>query len=286
MELDFNVALDPAKEAEIVESPQAQAAPKELPTSPPPPPPVKLEIRPVALSLAPYLDVCRNFLDVAQALDVNDEASYKTATSHAASNKKLIKSLETARKNFGDPYRNHVTAINALFNELTNILKQADSVCRDKMERFLHLQKLERQRREAEQREEQRRLQEKLDAEARAQKEEAARIVAEAQAKLQEEEDPQARATLERTIAEESTVLETPAPVVPPVAHEKPAATRTTEGTSYAKDKWVCKIVQPELVPREYCEPVQRLLDAAVKGGVRNIPGCEITEETKVNIRT
>jgi len=285
MDLDFGVALEqpakeqPAKEAEIVEPPQVNS----LPTSPPP---VKLEIRPVALALAPYLDACRSFLGVAQALNIEDEASYKTATSHAASNKKLLKNLETARKNFGDPYRNHVTAINSLFNELTNILKQADRVCRDKMERFLHLQKLERQRREAEPREEHRRLQEQLDAEARAQKEEAARIIAETEAKLQEEKDPQARATLERTIAEEAAVLETPAPVVPPVAHEKQAATRTIEGTSYAKEKWLCKIINPDLVPREYCQPVQRLLDAAVKGGVRQIPGCEITEETKVNIRT
>jgi hypothetical protein len=285
MDLDFNVALNPAQEAEVIESPQA--APKELPLTPPPPPPVKLEIRPVALTLAPYLDVCRSFLEVAQALEVTDEASYKTATSHAASNKKLIKNLETARKSFGDPCRHHVNAINSLFNELTNLLKQADRVCRDKMERFLHLQKLERQRREAEQREEQRRLQERLDAEARAQREQAAQIIADAQAKLQEEEDPQARATLERTIEEESAVLETPAPVVPPVAHEKPTATRTTAGTSYAKEKWICKIVQPELVPREYCEPSQKLLDDAVKkGGIRHIPGCEITEETKVNIRT
>ena len=282
MDLDFNVAFDPpAREAEIVDP---GAAPKELPTSPPPPP-VKLDIRPVALTLMPYIEVCRSMLNEADALTVTDEASYKTATSKAASNKKLLKDLEAARKAFGDPFRNHVTAINNLFKELTSYLTRADDTFRAKMEIFLKKQRLERQRKEAEQREAARQLQEKLDAEAKAQKEEAARIIEEAQAKLQTEEDPQARTTLERTITEETTVLETPAPIVPPVAIEKPAITRTAEGSSYTKDKWVCKIVTPELVPREYCEPVQKLLDAAVKGGVRHITGCEITEAIQVNIR-
>ena len=283
MDLDFNVAFEPpAKEPEIVENPQA---PPRLPTAPPPPP-VKLDLRPVALTLMPYIEVCRSMLNVADSLNVMDEDSYKAVTSQAASNKRLLKDLEAARKNFVTPYNHHVAAINNLFRELTSYLTRADETFRAKMKRFDQAQKLERQRKEAEQREANRRLQQQLDAEAAAQKAEAARIIEDAQEKLTQETDPDARATLERTIVEEIVVLETPAPILPPVAIEKPIVTRTTEGSSYTKDKWKVRIIDPDKVPREYCEPSMKLLNAAVKqGGVRHIDGCEITEDLEINIR-
>jgi len=134
------------------------------------------------------------------------------------------------------------------------------------MKRFSQAQKLERQRKEAEQREAARQLQERLDAEARTQKEEAAKIIADAQEKLEQETDPGARATLERTITEETAVLETQAPLVPPVVIERPTVTRIAEGAAYTKDKWKCRIVNPELVPREHCEPSMKLLNAAMRG--------------------
>ena len=67
---------------------------------------------------------------------------------------------------------------------------------------------------------------------------------------------------------------------------ESRSATRTSEGSSFAKFKWTCKVVDPDKVPREYCEPSQKLLDAAMKGGLRSIEGCVIDQEPIINVRT
>ncbi len=286
MELDFGVALaDRAKEPEIVDASQVPQAVREMPAINPPPPPVKLDIRPVALAVLPYEEICLALLKAAQNLTVTDEASYKIAVSQVAETKRLIKELDLSYRGFVTPYNNHVAAMRNLYKRLTEHLKSTDEILRQKMKAQLQKEKLERQRKEAEQREANRRLQERLDAEAKAQREQAATVIQEAQEKLEQETDPDARATLERTIAEENVVLETPAPVVAPVAIEKPTITRTAEGAAFTKDKWKCRITNPDLVPRQYCAPVQKLLDADVKAGVRQIDGCEITEELELNVK-
>ena len=179
----------------------------------------------MALSLMPYEDICRAMLAAGDTLVVNDENSYKIAVSQGSENKRLKKELELAYKSFVTPCNNHVTAIRNLFKRLLDYLDCNDSGLRRKMEDLLTAQRLEKQRKEAEQRKANRRLHEMLDAEDRAQKEEAARIIADARQKLQQKTDPTARATLERTITEETAVLEVPPPVVPPVAIERPTVT-------------------------------------------------------------
>ena len=278
MDLDFSVAFQeeqpqPAREAEIV-PPRAV-----------PPPPAKLDIRPVALSLMPFEEICRAMLQAGQALSVTDDDSYKAAVSQVSENKRLIKELDLSYKGFVTPYNNHVTAIRNLFKRLTDYLKRNDEILRQKMTAHLQKQKLERQRKEAEQREANRRLQEQLDAEAAAQKEAAANIIQTAQEKLEQETDPGARATLERTIAEETAVLEIAAPIVPPVAIEQASITRVAEGAAYTKDKWKVRIIDPDKVPREYCDPSMKKLNAAVKGGARHIDGCEIYEDLELNVK-
>ena len=285
MELDFGVALeDRAKEPEIVDVSLVPQAVREMPSINPPPP-VKLDIRPVALAVLPYEEICLALLQAALNLTVTDEASYKIAVSQVSETKRLIRELNLSYKGFSTPYTNHVTAMRNIFKRLTEHLTQTDVLLRQKMTAHLQREKLERQRKEAEQREANRRLQDQLDAEAAAQKEKAATIIQTAQEKLEQEPDPDARATLERTIAEESAVLEIPAPVVAPVAIEKPTITRTAEGAAFTKDKWKCRITNPDLVPRQFCAPVQKLLDAEVKAGVRQIDGCEITEELELNVK-
>ena len=53
---------------------------------------------------------------------------------------------------------------------------------------------------------------------------------------------------------------------------------RTGDSTSTLKGRWVCEVIDEKLVPREYCEPVNSLLNAAVKNGVREIAGCKVYE--------
>lgn len=65
-----------------------------------------------------------------------------------------------------------------------------------------------------------------------------------------------------------------PAPYVPPLAKTE----HTEAGRVTFTKRWVCEIVDPSLVPRQYCKPDQPMLNAAVKSGVREIPGCRIVE--------
>ena len=101
------------------------------------------------------------------------------------------------------------------------------------------------------------------------------KMAEEATAKLQEELDKQAK---KRGIK--------PVQVIKPVISEAPAIIRTETGTSYVASRWVCEIENPDGVIRKYCEPSQKLLDEAVKAGIRKIGGCKIYEKSDIRYRT
>ena len=61
-----------------------------------------------------------------------------------------------------------------------------------------------------------------------------------------------------------------------PVQSQAEKTVRTEHGSLHTRHEIKCIIVDPAKVPREYCEPVQKLLNEAVKRGIREIPGCEI----------
>jgi hypothetical protein len=214
----------------------------------------------------------------ARAITVMDVESDKTALDAESRNKQRWQELERARKNFVAPYNDHVKKINNLFKTLQDPLLSNETLIKKERGNFALQEDLKRRQREAAEREERRRLQAKLDAQARVQKEEAERKAREAAEKLKTEQDAATRAALEQEIADETAAALAPTPQAPPIVVEKPEVVRTAHGSSYTKFKWICEIVEPDLVPRDCCEPSQKLLDAKVKGGIRQIPGCEIKE--------
>ncbi|OPY83160.1 MAG: hypothetical protein A4E71_02915 [Smithella sp. PtaU1.Bin162] len=101
--------------------------------------------------------------------------------------------------------------------------------------------------------------------------------------KLEEEIAAAKAKALEEAEKNKIIVPEINTPVVAPA--EK--VTRTESGTSaYQAKTWKCYIEYPDKVPREYCEPSGRLLNQAVKQGIRTIPGCRIVEEGDTRFRT
>lgn len=244
------------------------------------------DISPVALSLVPYERQVALMVNEARGIAVSDQESNKVATATASRNKRLRVLLEGERKRFVGPLNDHIKQINNLFKTLTDPLSQNEALIKQQIDQFAYQLEMERRRREAELREEQRKLQAKLDEEARLQREEAQRKAQEAAEKLKAEEDEATRAALEKEIEEETAAAQAQTPTVTPIVVEKPGVTRTAEGASYQKFKWVCRIVAPALVPREYCEPDKKLLDAAVKAGIRSIPGTIIEEIAETHIRT
>jgi hypothetical protein len=265
-DIDLGAAMDPQAASfapEIVEA---------LPS------PSGFDLSPIALSLVPYERHVALMVAEARDIIVRDTESDKTALDAEGRNKKRWQELERARKNFVAPLNDHLKRINNLFHALQDPLLSNEALIKKERGKWALQEDLKRRDREAAEREERRRLQAKLEAEAQAQRLEADRKAREAAEKLKSEEDEATRAALEQEIAEETAAANAPTPQVAPIVSEKPEVVRTAHGSSYTKFKWVCEIIEPDLVPRTYCEPFQKHLDDAVKGGVRNIPGCVIQE--------
>lgn len=74
--------------------------------------------------------------------------------------------------------------------------------------------------------------------------------------------------------------IETQAPAVPVTGF------KTDAGTIGTRKSWVVEVVKVEDVPPMYLMPDMPKLRAAVKGGIRVIPGCSITEESDLTVRT
>jgi len=246
--------------------------------------PGTFDLAPVAFSLEPYQKHVALMTQEARSITVTDTVSQEFAVSAESRNKKLYRDLETTRKSFVAPYNDHVKKINNLFKTLTAPLGQNEAIIKAERGKYEYQLELERRRREAKAREEQRWLQAKLDAEAREQRLEAERKVREAEEKLKAENDEATRVALEKEIAEETAAAAAPTPQAP-LMTEAQKVVRTPEGSSYSKFSWKGRIVDPALVPRDLCSPDQKLIDAAVKGGVRSIPGCIVEEVTTLVTR-
>ena len=274
-----------AMEPEVVEALMVPAVPK-------------MDIQPVALSLVPYQNLVKLMVQEAKEITVTDAASNTKASEVVSRHLRIFKELRDAKERFKKPFTDHAGQISNLFDTLADeLLKEWTQggkkltrgsivLIKQQMATYELALRLERQKEEARLREEQRKLQEKLNEESRLQREEAARKVREAEEKLKTEKDEAARALLEQTVAEETAAAAAPTPQAPPPVLESKSATRTSEGTSFAQFFWKCQVLDENLVPAEYCKPVQKLLDEAVKAGVRNIPGCLITQEPIIKVRT
>jgi ABC-type branched-subunit amino acid transport system ATPase component len=75
---------------------------------------------------------------------------------------------------------------------------------------------------------------------------------------------------------------------VPPVTPVEVAPVQEVQvhrAMSSVTKAWEFRIVNADAVPRQYCQPDERIIRAAVAGGCREIAGVEIYEETKVASR-
>lgn len=238
----------------------------------------KLSITPISLNLVPFEQEVVLYRAKANSIIINDIASLIEAVEVKNQSKLLKNKLEKMRVDARAPYLEHLKNIQNIFKILQDPLEECEDIINKKQGAYDHQLLLERRRKEAEAREEQRQRQAELDEEARVQRMEAERKAREAAEKLKSEQDVATMAALEKEIAEETAAAQAPSPQMAPIVAEKPEVIRTAHGSSWTQFKWVCRVVESDRVPREYCEPVQKLLDAATKGGIRQIDGCVIEE--------
>lgn len=84
----------------------------------------------------------------------------------------------------------------------------------------------------------------------------------------------------------EKAGVEAPQVTAPIMPEEKTKVKGETGSTAYTGGRWKATVTKEEDVPREYCSPDSKKINAAVRAGIREIPGVEIKKDEKVRIRT
>lgn len=216
---------------------------------------------------------------------------------HAASVLKDVagmkKSLEDRRTFFVKPLNDQVKKINALFQELAVPLVDADFSIRKKVADYRNAQ-AEAARNEQERlneiaRQEQARLAEiarveqaRLNEIARKEQERLDKIAAKEQAKA--DKAAEKKGTEAPVIVAPTVVAAVVAPV-PVVVAPVIAAPPKTVGNMVGRKVWKFKVTDPAIVPRSYLYVDEQMLRAAVRDGVREIPGVSIYQEEEITIR-
>jgi len=159
------------------------------------------------------------------------------------------KRFEEKRKALVKPLNDHVKTINSMFKEYTAPLEAADSTLRGKVLNY---------RREQE----------------RIRQEEEERI-----RKLAEKE----QARLEEQAAKKGAPPPPPMPI--PQVQEQARTVRGDLGTVSAKKVWDYEIVDERQIPPEFMMVNEKAIRAAVKAGVRNIPGVKIYQREELAVR-
>jgi G3E family GTPase len=195
-------------------------------------------------------------LEQANALAVRDEEGIKTGATLVRACVDAGKELERIKRSFTDPLMERVNGIRATFKEPTDTLASAELIVRTKVDLF---------RREEEKR--------RRDEEAAARKEREA-------AEQRRAEDAKAL----RDAGLDAKQVAAAMPTIPPVQVEAPMPklVRAEGGAGFTSvKKWTFEVTDENAVPRQFLSVDQRKLDAAIKGGTREIAGVRIFQEEK-----
>jgi hypothetical protein len=179
-----------------------------------------------------------------------------------------VKELDALRRSRVDPLNGEVRAVNALFKVVTDPAEALVGKGGTLERLILAYRQVKRARIEREQ------------AEARRRQEEAARREAEALAKADAAKSAKARAAA-LAAAEAASKAQAVAALDAP--REMARGTKTDSGSVSARERWVLLgVVDHDLIPPSYwhdplvLEALRKVLQRAITGGVREIPGCSV----------
>jgi len=179
---------------------------------------------------------------------VNDATAEEGATLGIEA-ARLIKNIEARQKQIIETPSRWIQGVKNVVAAIVNPLQEAKTTMSSKINQYRAKTELDRREQE--------------------------KKICEASEKLQEELDADAKAK----------GIE--APVVAPAAmpDTKKQIKPASGGMVYQTSRWVCRVEDPQKVPREYCIPSTPLLNEAVKNGVREIAGCKIEQVTETRMR-
>ena len=249
-----------------------------------------LSLMSVKPQFAQYVAATEKMALDAAAINISNDDGLKFAVALGGEAKKIVKAIDARKKDVTADASEYVKSVNGFCKIFTDKLSLVETTLKQKITAYQIKVELDRRKQEEAARKAAAELQAKLDAEAaeanRKAREEAARKAEEeAIAKNASEAEI---AAAKKAAEDEAAKHEITAPQLPDmVIPKQETVTRTETGTSsYQVKTWKCYVQSPDLVPREYCVPDGRLLNQAVKQGIREIPGCSIVEENSTRFRT
>jgi len=237
-----------------------------------------------------YKKEIARIVDEARALEIVDDQTRTLAVEIGTGAKKIARKIEVRRKEVLEDAQAFISKVNGFCKLFTGPLGDAELMLKQKLSQYSAQIELARREAERKAREEAERIQAELQRQAeetnRKAREEAMRKAEEEAAARKASEAEIEKARRQAEAEARANEIQAPA-VVAPVVPEVSKTVRTeTGGSSYEVKRWVCRVVDPKAVPREYCEPVKKLLDNAVQMGVREIPGCVIEEITETRFKS
>jgi hypothetical protein len=214
-----------------------------------------LDIQRAKNALKPYIDTCKNEKSWAESFEIKCDDDLIVASERMLKNQKLFKTLDAKRLETTQDARNFTSRVNSIFKAATDFLSDSKSktgaveIIKLKIGVYSEAQRIKR-----------------LEAEKRARDE---------QAKLQAQIDADAKKSGIEPV-------QMPRMVVP----QRSGPLRTESGSASVKMEWTWEQVDLGKVPRSYLMIDIKAVDAAIKSGIRDIPGIRIFEQPKVMVRT
>ena len=207
------------------------------------------DLEPVKARLAAFEPQIEMMVLAAREFQVDGPEALEQATTMALQVKKLEKDITAAKDKITRPYFEFKRDADALTKSYVTRLGQIMSALEPKIIAC-------RRKLDAERQEQERRMQAEAAANAAKAKAEAEALGVEA------------------------------APAVVPVGHKAETVTRTDAGAAHTRTVWKFKVQDETRVPREYLVLSDKLVNEAIRQGVRNIPGLEIFQEESLTIKT
>ena len=195
--------------------------------------------------MAAFAESLSEMKRAAAALKVDSDESEQEAVELGTRANKLAKEVDKRRKDITQDARDFTASVNNLAKQFTEPAKRITALLKGKIGDHRQAKELERRKREAAERKAREEAQRKIDEEARA-------------------------ANVE------------PVKLPEPVA-EKPAnVTRTESGSAHGQKRWTFEVEDETKVPRQYLALDSTRINAAIKAGIREIPGLKIFQKESV----
>ena len=196
-------------------------------------------------------EITSGVVKAAEGVVINSDDSMQEASDILSWVAKAKKQVEDKRKFLVKPLNDHVKSINEMFKGYMAPLEKADTVLRQKVMAY-------RQEQERIRREEEERLRKEAEAE---------------------------RKRLEKQAKKDGAQPPPPPPPVAPSTPEQAKTVHSDMGSVTTKTVWDFEIVDEDKVPRSFMIVNEKAIRAAVKAGVRNIPGVKVFQKEEFAVR-